>query len=104
VPGSLHAEFVDKLGGDPEEARAQLHAWYPEAAAPFEGQPIGDDDFAFWRARFREWVGTTRQVDRARASPVPTSYGAWCDHDPPCTSREWHAMLVAKATPAEATG
>lgn len=60
VPGSLHAEFIDKLGGDPEHARLVLHAWYPQAAAPYEDQPIGDDDFTFWRARFREWVGTTR--------------------------------------------
>jgi len=65
VPGSLHAEFRDKLGGDPETAEARLSAWYPIAAAPFEAQPIGDDDWKFWRLRFREWVGTT-------AKPVST--------------------------------
>lgn len=83
VPGSLHAEFRDKLGGDPDEADAALRAWYPEAAAPYENQPIGDDDFAFWRARFREWVGTTRQP--VRVTPADTGGpGYRCHHDPPC--------------------
>lgn len=105
VPSALHAEFIDKLGGDPEEARTQLLAWYPEAAAPYENQPIGDDDFAFWRHRFREWVGSTRQPARTTAAPVPTGYDDWCDHEPRCSSREWHAMLVAReAGVREATG
>ena len=37
----------------------RLLAWYPVAAAPYEDRPIGDDDWRFWRARFREWQGTT---------------------------------------------
>lgn len=59
VPSGLHAELVEKLGGDPEQARLRLLAWYPVAAAPYENQPIGDSDYQFWRARFREWQGTT---------------------------------------------
>jgi uncharacterized protein YdaU (DUF1376 family) len=59
VPGGLHAEFVMRLGGDESEARAKLLAWYPTVAAAWDGKPIGDDDFVFWKARFREWVGTT---------------------------------------------
>jgi hypothetical protein len=59
VPGGLHAEFRSKLGGDPDAANAELRAWYPVVAAAYEGEPIGDDDWRFWRARFREWVGTT---------------------------------------------
>lgn len=96
VPSGLHAEFISKLGGDPEDARTRLLAWYPEAAAPYEDQAIGDDDWAFWRHRFREWVGTTRQPARTHAAPVPTGYDDWCDHDPRCASREWHAMLLAR--------
>lgn len=96
VPGSLHAELRDKLGGDPDQADARLRAWYPTAAAPYDGQPIGDNDFAFWRHRFREWVGSTRQPDRARAAPAPVVSDDWCDHEPRCSSREWHAMLVAR--------
>jgi translation initiation factor IF-1 len=59
VPGSLHAEFITKVGGDENEARAKLIAWYPTIAAQYADQPIGDDDFTFWKARFREWIGTT---------------------------------------------
>jgi len=97
VPGSLHAEFRTKLGGDPETADARLHAWYPIAAAPFEDQPIGDDDFRFWRSRFREWLGTTEKPARATKSAAPTPVyndEDWCHHDPPCGSRDWHAMKV----------
>jgi hypothetical protein len=98
VPAGLHAEFIDKLGGDPEAARQRLLAWYPEAAAPYDGQPIGDDDFSFWRHRFRDWQGTTRQLARSSASPLPTSYDEWCTHEPRCNSREWHAIMVARET------
>ena len=71
MPGSLHAEFRDKLGGDPETADARLNAWYPIAAAPYDGQDIGDDDFRFWRARFREWLGTTVKPVSAQ-TPIET--------------------------------
>jgi len=85
VPGALHAEFRDKLGGDPGEADAALRAWYPIAAAPYDDQPIGDDDFGFWRARFREWVGTTVTPRPARVTPAVTGgHGHVCPHDPPC--------------------
>ena len=101
VPGSLHAEFRDKLGGDPETADARLNAWYPIAAEAWQSVPIGDDDWKFWRLRFREWVGTTRQAMRTHAAPPPAYTDAdWCDHDPRCNSREWHALVVAKERPA----
>lgn len=69
VPSALHAEFVQKLGGDPEDARRKLLAWYPVAALPYEDQPIGDDDWRFWRLRFREWVGTTAKPASATGPP-----------------------------------
>jgi hypothetical protein len=59
VPGMLHAEFRQKLGGEPDEAEAKLRAWYPTVAAVWADRAIGDTDWNFWRARFREWVGTT---------------------------------------------
>lgn len=98
VPSSLHAEFVSKLGGAEDDARQKLFAWYPIAAAPYDNQPIGDDDFTFWRARFREWVGTTRTAEPSRsvASAAP-SYGApWCEHDPRCASPDVHRLLLAR--------
>lgn len=67
VPGGLHIEFIQKLGGDPGEAEAKLTAWYPQAAAEWDGKPIGDDDWRFWRARFREWQGTTVTKSGAKA-------------------------------------
>jgi len=59
VPGTLHLEFISKLGGDQEQADRDLSAWYPVVAEHYANEPIGDDDFRFWRARFREWIGTT---------------------------------------------
>ena len=59
VPGSLHSDFLMRLGGDADETDRKLSAWYREVSAQWEGKPIGDDDFVFWRARFREWQGTT---------------------------------------------
>lgn len=99
VPGSLHAEFRDKLGGDPAAADAELRAWYPVAAAPFDDQPIGDDDFAFWRARFLEWVGTTRRPVPARVTPADTGgHGHRCPHDPPCRrTTECVARIIEEA-------
>lgn len=62
VPGMLHAELRELLGGPEDDADAKLRAWYPTVAAQRDGKPIGDDAFRFWRARFREWVGTTVTV------------------------------------------
>jgi hypothetical protein len=93
VPGSLHEEFVSKLGGDPEDARRRLGEWYPKAAAEYANQPIGDDDFKFWRARFREWVGTTEKPSAPSARPAPRyADDDWCWHEPRCNSREYHAV------------
>jgi hypothetical protein len=97
VPGSLHAEFRNKLGGNAETADERLFAWYPQAAAPYEGQPIGDDDYAFWRARFREWVGTTRTTQPANRAPSADAWAradAWCQHEPRCASRGAHQTVL----------
>lgn len=100
VPAALHAEFIDKLGGDPEVARRRLEEWYPLAAAPYEDQAIGDDDFAFWRLRFRDWQGTTRKTatppNRAPGTGAWNRYDEWCQHEPRCTTREWHDVLLAR--------
>jgi len=60
----IHDEFVRHLGGDPAEASKRLYAWYPTVTAVWEDKPIGDNTFEFWRARFREWQGTTKKTDR----------------------------------------
>jgi hypothetical protein len=97
VPGALHLEFVSKLGGDPDDADGHLRRWYPTVAAKFEGQPIGDDDFRFWRARFREWVGTTvSQVSERRAEQAAYEpEDDWFDecqrlHDGECNGKLGH--------------
>lgn len=65
VQRRLHLDFVSRLGG--EDAEAKLRAWYPTVIARYEGQPIGDDVFAFWRHEFAAWVGTVT------APPQPAS-------------------------------
>jgi len=79
VPSALHAEFTDKLGGDPYEADERLRKWYPVAAAPYEDQPIGDVDWKFWRLRFREWQGTTAKPVAAGADKRATDDEIWAD-------------------------
>lgn len=66
VPAVLHEEFLAKLasGGD-TQADATLHAWYRDTEAAYAGQTIGDDSFVFWRARFKEWRGSTVKVAAA---------------------------------------
>ena len=66
VPGTLHADFRSRLGGPPDEADRRLVAWYETVSAEYTGQPIGDNDFEFWRARFKDWQGSTV----TRASPM----------------------------------
>jgi len=56
VPYSLHDDFVRGLGT--ATADAQLVAWYPVAMAKYDGRPVGDDVFDFWRNEFAAWVGT----------------------------------------------
>ena len=60
VPTVLHDEFVAKLasGGD-AQADATLQGWYRDTEAAYRGQVVGDDSFVFWRARFKEWRGST---------------------------------------------
>lgn len=57
VPSFLHREFVEKLGAAGTEA--DVLRWYADTEASLGQQPIGDDPIVFWRARFREWQGTT---------------------------------------------
>ena len=97
VPGTLHSDFVSKLGGDEEQADAELRAWYPIVSAHYEGRTIGEDDFTFWRARFREWVGHSGPVD-ATIRKLGPAYGAhqdWysqCQHTPKCDTAPAHRL------------
>jgi hypothetical protein len=65
LPDTLFAEFVRARGGPPDEAAAHVRAWHDQVNAVWgEGganytQPVGDDKFTFWRARWREDHGTT---------------------------------------------
>ena len=55
VPVSLHRKFqrVAPSGFDLED-------WYAATDEAWSDKPIGDDEFEFWRARWREKHGTTR--------------------------------------------
>jgi hypothetical protein len=56
VPLGMHAEFCGRLGT--ADADARLRAWYASVVARYEGRPIGDGLFDFWRNEFAAWVGT----------------------------------------------
>lgn len=97
VPADLHAELVRKLGGAEDAADAALRAWYRTVADQWpEDRPIGDDDFGFWRARFREWQGTTRlapprtpivtTAHRRQADDIRRRAWGRCQHDPTCAT------------------
>jgi len=93
VPGPLHSEFIRKLGGDDDAADAKLHAWYLTVADAWDQpveRPIGDDDWTFWRARFREWQGTTK------TTVLPTSA------DPPRPRLKMAAEVKAEQAAREA--
>jgi hypothetical protein len=99
VPGGLHADFIQRLGGEPTESDATLRAWYPTVAAAWTDKPIGDDDWKFWRLRFVEWVGTTARPSQppAPGRHRPATFGA---------QRQWTAedlaRLAAMSAPAAA--
>ena len=76
VPSTLHAEF-QRLAPD----GFNLTRWYSETDRSFADQPIGDDAFRFWRARWLEEHGSTTQ--RTGGSPrAPTQA---VDKPPACT-------------------
>lgn len=54
VPLSLHAEIL----GASQKPEAVVKAWYADTIAKFNGQPIGDDRFVFWRNELAAWIGT----------------------------------------------
>jgi hypothetical protein len=70
----LHDELRGKLGGP--DADMRLLAWYGATEAEWEGRTVGDTTWEFWRARFREWQGTTVKPLSAAASKVTDG---WAD-------------------------
>lgn len=52
VPDFLHAEFIDALGGDRDEADKRLRQFYDETELGWPAGPIGDDPLKLWRAEF----------------------------------------------------
>ncbi len=78
VPAALHRELVRKSGiPDEAEADEQLRAWYREVSADFAGQAVAEDDFAWWRARWKERLGGAVGRSSQRWSPSR-----------PCTERD----------------
>lgn len=60
IPHFLHTEFTDSVAnaGD-KSADASLRTWYANTEAEWRGKKCGDDAIVFWRARFKEWQGTS---------------------------------------------
>jgi len=96
-PDSLLPDFVKLRGGDVAAAESFVLAWKARVLSVWSvtsgargSDPIGDDRFAFWRARWREEFGTT--ATPALPPPAPSVpdwqdecqrlHGGACDHDP----------------------
>ena len=56
VPHELHDELLRRMA-DPDDG--VLRRWYGETEREWQGRAVGDTCWQFWRARFREWQGTT---------------------------------------------
>lgn len=69
VPKALHFQFLDRLdtrpGESPQAKAGRLIAFYASvnAALPAD-QPIGEDDFKFWRRQFAAAFAATPQTTR----------------------------------------
>ena len=81
MPAALHQDLRSKLGGDEDVADTKLREWYGAVSDAWENKPIGDDDWTFWRARFQEWIGTTRAAPGRPTTARPPSQaerpGVW---------------------------
>jgi hypothetical protein len=54
VSHAMHTEIM----GAAQKPEAEVKAWYVSVIAKFNGQPIGDDRFVFWRNELAAWLGT----------------------------------------------
>jgi hypothetical protein len=82
-------------GPDRETALAEVH-WRVLHDAAWQG-PREDGHWAiphpFRYLRDRRFTDAHSPAPRMAARPTPTyPDDDWCDHDPPCNSREWHAV------------
>lgn len=101
VPMSLHIDFRSRLGLAPEQADTALLDWYRTTSEEWRDSAIGDNDFDFWRSRFKQWVGSTTEEtftreERQRAEGVRRAWGR-CNHNPPCGSYEMCVRAVMHA-------
>jgi hypothetical protein len=95
LPAFLFREFIQLRGGPEDEARADVDAWaLAIVKALSDDEPLGDP-LKFWRARWQQRF-PTKSSHRTTAAPTPIYDDDWCDHDPPCNSREWHNVKIAQ--------
>lgn len=95
---SLHAEFMAKGA----KSDAEMRAWYEATIAKFEGVPIGEDAFRFWRNEFAGWIGTVTTAPgekvskRQPAARLKHDWRAECEveHRGRCTNATFHAAQM----------
>jgi hypothetical protein len=88
VPTALHREFLAKLGRSPgetnREQEARLLAFYAQTCADLApDQPIGENDFKFWR---RAFAGRFVRAGPIAVESRPDVWGTGCPHTPTCAS------------------
>lgn len=93
LPENVFVELVKAKGGPETLACTYVRAWHQRVCetwdaetGPRGSEPIGDDKYAFWRARWAEDHGTTKAEPKpARQARSEPTYTEWvCPHAPPC--------------------
>lgn len=65
VDEEMHAGHCRAYGVP--DADRRLREWYPTVLAKYEGQPIGDDRYTFWRNELAHFLGTVTKKPTAPA-------------------------------------
>ena len=60
VTHGLHSEIL----GRSQKPESEVRDWYRATVARYDGQPVGDDVFAFWRNELARWLGTVTAKPR----------------------------------------
>ena len=95
LPGFLFREFLQLKGGPEDEARQDVDAWALAIMQGLSDTESFGDPIKFWRTRWEQRFPAKPPHQRA-AAPTPVYDADWCEHEPRCNSREWHAVMLVR--------